>query len=838
MAQIPEYPLLRFNAPRSEGRQTRGPSFVPTRSFTPGQQRHGRAGRQFQRLGDLLDQNRDPLELRADPAGMAPERLLVFELTGDVANFGRAASRVPGLEFLGSEELEADEDDKNPVLYLLIPDAAALRQMLSLWRDWVANRSLPSGFAPWRNLFAQIRDIRPWGPKDRVTPEDLEALGRERANADGLVRIEVELVFRGEGEPVEAAAKQALQTVNGKVISGVRIGGAGYHAMLVDVPQEELIRIKERGNEGLVAEESIFHIRPQSASQITVFESEEGGEIRPVPQSNGDPIAAVFDAVPLASHPQLDGRLLVDDMFDLEARAVGARLHGTAMASAVIHGDLNAPPEEPLGRRVYFVNVMYASGFPGADEQFPDRLPADLFHEAIVRLKEGPNATAPSIIVVNASLGDRNKPFAGQMSGWARVLDYLSFHYGILFVVSAGNHFSSLETPSVSTVEFEGKTVAEQARLALRASGNSVAMRRLLAPAESINALTVGGLHGDLHPPPATLPVSVFDVWAGTGLCNVSSALGPGYAGATKPDLIAYGGRHHVRLGPSGAGHRLTPIGASASALGGIRVATPPNPPSTGMSGRTVGTSVAAALTTGIAIRAHEALEATYEDFVQISPPLRALLLKALMVHCARWTDARDIILEIIGPSDPKQHVRQKDNVRRYLGYGAIDRDVILNCAADRATLWSVGRLNRDQGHVYSLPLPASIAGKAQPHEISTTVAWFAPPRIGAAKYRGARLKLLEPAAIGELGISSSKHQPDTNQTHRGTVIHRRWEGSKAAAVAQNGVLAFSIQREPDEHDEPVPYAVVTTLKMAGSNEIYNQVRARVAVQPRVRVPL
>ena len=60
----------------------------------------------------MLDVNRDPLELRGDPNGMAPERLLVFELTGDASNFARAATRVPGLEFLGAEDLDPDDDDE------------------------------------------------------------------------------------------------------------------------------------------------------------------------------------------------------------------------------------------------------------------------------------------------------------------------------------------------------------------------------------------------------------------------------------------------------------------------------------------------------------------------------------------------------------------------------------------------------------------------------------------------------------------------------------------------------------------------------------------------------
>ena len=382
---------------------------------------------------------------------------------------------------------------------------------------------------------------------------------------------------------------------------------------------------------------------------------------------------------------------------------------------------------------------------------------------------------------------------------------------------------------------FEALAAPEKARTALRASGQTIASRRILAPAESINALTVGGLHGDLHPVQAP-PASTFDVWADTGLCNVSSALGPGYRGATKPDIVAAGGRHHVRLAPAGNGHRLRPMQAGAHALGGIRVAVPPNPPSAVNTGRTIGTSVAAALTTGIAVRAHEILEATYDDFLQLPGAQRALLLKGLLVHCARWTEARDLIIEILGPPQANQHVRQKDNVRRYIGYGAIDGGIILNCAADRATLWAVGNLAREQGHNFSLPLPAAMSGKAQLHELAATLSWFAPPRIGAVNYRGARLKLLEPDGLSTIGVTANKEQPDTNQSHRGTIIHRRWSGERAAALVQNQTVPVIVQREPDEVDETIPYALITTITMPGVNEIYAQVRARVSIKPKIPV--
>lgn len=836
MAQIPENPLLRLDKPTPDIRQTGQPRFIPSRTFAPGRQRRSDVGRKFARLGRVLDADRDPLELRNDPNGMAPERLLVFELTGDIAGFVRAASGVPGLEFVGAEDVESDEDDKSPVIYLFIPDAAALRQMLSLWRDWLNNRDLPRGFAPWKAVFAHLRDLRPWGPQDRLTAEDLSVLAQEHADSDGNVRLELELVFRSEGEIVEAAVREALQNVGGAVVSRTRIEGAGYHALLVQVPEAELIRVRERGNEGLIAEESILHIRPQSVSQLNIFEVQEDVNIaaKALPASN-DSIVAIFDAVPLAGHSQLANRLNVDDIFNLEPLAAGLRVHGTAMASAVVHGDLNGPSQAALDRRVYFVNVMYAPGTPGDSERFPDRLPADMFHEAVVRLKEGEHATAPHVIIVNASLGDRNKPFAGQMSGWARVLDYLSYRYGILFVVSAGNQFNDFQTTGMGVTEFEALSPEEKARTALAASGQTLANRRILSPAESINALTVGALHADLHPPGA-LPASIFDVWANTGLCNVSSALGPGYGGATKPDVLASGGRHHVRLVAAGGGHSLKPLAINASQFGGIRVAAPPAPPSAMQTARSVGTSVAAALVTGIATRAHEILEAAYEDFIQIPGPQRALLLKALIVHCAQWTQARDFIIDVLGPSDPKQHVRQKDNVRRYLGFGAISGEMALHCAADTATMWAVGTLQRDRGHKFALPLPLSMSGKAQPHEIASTVSWFAPPKYGTIKYRGARLKLLEPDEISALGVAAMRDQPDTNQSHRGTVIHRRWAGQKAAALVEDQNLQVVVQREPDEFDDPIPYAFVATLAMPGVNEIYTQVRTKLAIKPKVQV--
>jgi len=66
------------------------------------------------------------LTLQADPSALAPERLLVFEVRGAIGNFANAIRRVPGLELIDEEELAADEKDKSPEAYLVVPDRAII----------------------------------------------------------------------------------------------------------------------------------------------------------------------------------------------------------------------------------------------------------------------------------------------------------------------------------------------------------------------------------------------------------------------------------------------------------------------------------------------------------------------------------------------------------------------------------------------------------------------------------------------------------------------------------------------------------------------------------------
>ncbi len=752
--------------------------------------------------------------------------------------FNDAVKKVRGLEFLGAEDLDESDLDKNPVVYLMVPTEAALRNIVSLWRDWQRRGTVPPGYSAWKAMLSQLSNIRPWGPEDRVTNADRDVLVEEYVRNAELTRIEVELVFRRDGVAMEAEARAHILAVGGAIVSRSRIAGAGYHALLADLPGPALADVIARTPTGLAGVEAVLQIRPQSIFQLVPSEEVDGPPAGGVPALGGDPIAAIFDAVPLSQHPRLAGTLSVDDPFDLEGLAVGLRKHGTAMASAVVHGDINAPWDRPLERRVHFVNMLYAPADAAQRERFPDLLPADMFERAIIAMRAGEAPAAQHVLIVNASLGDSNKPFAGRISGWARVVDHLAATYGILFVISAGNHPAPLETENMTAGAFETLDGAERARVALRASAKQLTTRRLLAPAEAMNAITVGALHADQFAYPHALPAYYFDVWAGTGLCTVSSALGPGHNGATKPEILAPGGRHHVRLSPKGKHHRLQPLTTNAATFGGIAVAAPPSATSLGPNiiARSIGTSVAAALVTGVAARAHEALEAAYPDFGSIPSAQRACLLKALLVHGARWSEARDLLIEVLGPPEGKFQVRQKDNVRRYIGFGAYDPDLIINCTDDRATLWAVGTLDADQGKRFRIPWPTAMTAKARPHGLSATLAWFSPSRPGAVAYRAVRTKIVEPLQLGDAGIKASGFQPHPDQAHRGTLVHRHWDGDKAAAMAADGYFDLDVQREADDGDTPTNFAIVVTLAMPGEVAVYTQVRNRVAIKPQVPV--
>ncbi len=787
---------------------------------------------------------RDPaaLELRADPTALAPERLLVFEVRGSIAAFAKAVSRVPGLELIDEEELPTDQDTA-PVAYLLVPDARALRQIESLWQTWVAGRDLPDGYTAWRDVFACLRDLRPWGPEDRVQPLDATILGEEifgRAD-DEQIPLEVEIVFRSNAEAAalsEANVARAIAAFGGTIVSGAKLDDIAYHAILARLPVAAIRTIIERSAASLAGVEQVMYLRPQSVlTEIDVSDTVPLAPIAPPPAVVNDPIVALLDGVPMAGHPLLRPHVSVEDLFGLEpSTLVAQRVHGSAMVSLIAHGDRNKP-EPPLPRQIHCIPVL------GPADRFPsDRLIVDLIYQAIMRMRGPGEPSAPHVIIVNVSLGNARRPFHGQLSPWARLLDRLAYQFGILFLVSAGNVTDGIPIRAFATSrDFEDAQDDDRARAVIRALADVQADRRLFSPAETVNGLTIGARNLDWVPE-ADRPFARTNVnpYPALDTANPSSALGPGFADAVKPDILMPGAREHLRVVRSG--EEIVVVPARASRGAGLRVAAPPALAGVeGGEAYTNGTSAGAAIASRTAHRIHDALEAEYgQEFLQLSNAHRAVLLKALLVHPARWPDATaTFVRELLGPFGRGQASRQKDNIRRFIGYGSLDPDDAVACAADRATFWAVGSLANERSVDISIPIPSAIGGRAQPHSISATLAWFTPVVPGRKAYKAVRMKILDPVDIGSLGVAAHGNQPDGNQINRGTVCTRCWSGDRAAVVTTSMTLSLRVQREPDASetiDDAVPFGLAVTIAMLGEIALYDELRTRVRPQaPRER---
>lgn len=459
-----EFPLLPLPSPRMGPRLAGPPVYVPPPEH-PSRERQGeRFGPVFQRLANVLDSDQDLLTLRNDPMALAPERALVFEIAGSLDNFAAATQRISGLEYLGEDEIEFEQDDdfwisdtrqgreeqRHPDkrvrgrLYLVMPDVQALKQILSLWRHYQAGESLGRGYTLWSNLFNQLKDIRVWGPEDRLAEEEIQFFqGIVDSSPDELIRAEIELwSYRNRGRSRRALdhLNTVIHDAGGSVIATASIPDIAYNAALVEIPVREMERLIRREEVALALCDDIMFVRPQAfASLLPTSEESETGEgtdgLSSLPPGSV-PIAALLDGVPVQRHRLLDGRLMIDDPDALDQNSVVARrIHGTGMASLIIHGDRNVG-ELPITRPLYLRPVLYAPPEEQEERFQPDRLLIDTIYRAVLRLKEGESNEPPvasEVFLINLSLGDARRPFAGLVSPWARLLDYLAHKYNIFF---------------------------------------------------------------------------------------------------------------------------------------------------------------------------------------------------------------------------------------------------------------------------------------------------------------------------------------------------------------------------------------------------------------------
>ena len=847
---MPERPLLIFPTPQQADRTKLKPLFG--RVHKPDVTIQGqRLSPMFNQLQAAFDARR--VEIQQNTAGIDPEQVLVIEIIGSVDNFANAIKRIEGLEWMDeieSDEIAPDQDfydeanrekELNGRLYLVMTNQRALDEMLSLWRRYQADPAMQFeyGLTKFRDVFLHLKSIRRWDVQDRLLETGVINIWQEdlKYEDDRVIPFEAELWFRGGNELRADSASHVtnlVQQAGGRILSQSVIEGIAYHGLLAELPANAIRSIVENPTTELVKCDNVMFFRP--VGQIVVGDKTPEGEVEiaPVedmPLPNGEPMIALFDGVPLANHHLLAGRLTVDDPENWGAEyAAFERVHGTSMASLIVHGDLNQP-HTPLSRPVYVRPIMKPLNW--LDTPRPEGIPenclaVDIVHRAVKRLFEGDQGEGPAarqVKVINLSIGDRARQFTQSMSPMAKLLDWLSVKYGVLFIVSAGNHPRSIPL-GVSREEFDSFQTDEFEAATIKALYKDARHRKLLSPAETINGISVGSVH--LDDAQVTYQGDRIDPF-GRPLPSPVSAFGSGYRRAIKPDVIFYGGRQWYRL-PLQPTNPVTIEPAVFRTPPGNKVASPGS-----LAGElnaisySCGTSNATALISRAAGICYDSLQQIFnEQAAEVEPSnYEVPLLKAMLVHGCSWGDIGSRISEVL--RTPKNGHQLSGLISRWIGYGIPVVDRVLDCTEQRATLLGFGQLSDGEAHVFSLPLPPSLGARPEWRRLTVTLAWLSPISASTQKYRTASLWF----EMSNNGLAPTRSDADWRAVKRGTVQHEVFESLRAEPIIDGDVIIIKVncRKDAGKIRNPVAYGLAVSLEVAEGVDIavYNEIRTRIA---------
>ncbi len=809
----------------------------------------------FEQLEAAFEARR--LDLVDDPSGNIPEQVLVLETIGTVEEFITVVRNVKGMEWLSEldeNEIKADDDfydttDKgknlNGRLYLVMTNQQAINKLLSLWKKFKANEwvKFERGLAGLKKIFKQLKDIRTWGVKDRLDETGIIDDWNERiSNAQQEIPFEVELWYSQNKEVSlqrQDMIRKILEGKGGRIVKISLITEISYHAILAMLPEKvinDILNNLDNPDVKLIRYDQIMFFRPTGQS-VVITPSDEitasfGQEQKILPSK--EPIVALLDGLPLENHNLLMGRLIVDDPDNWsEQYPSKERNHATAMASLIIHDELDAN-SVPLNRPLYVRPIMKPNprNFTGTRSEYipDDELPVDLVHRSIIRIFEGERGIL-SIIIINLSICDPSRLFDRMMSPWAKLIDWLSWKYKLLFVISAGNHTDDIEL-EVPRAQFSSFEQDKQRRLTIKALAKSAIDRRIMSPAESINSLTIASSHADLCKD-YTLG-NRFDPFNGQNLPSPFNSIGLGFMRSIKPDVLNRGGRQFYMEKPGNAHNHATLQINQTNLPPGQKVASP----SKGITGirYSRGTSNSAAVTTRLAAQLYDIIEGLEQSKEIVNRNNIASLLKALIVHSSLHEDSYGDLEDVLREFTKERGIREY--IHRFVGYGAINQDRILHCTEQRATLIGCGFIVKDESVVYSLPLPIGLSGKKDFRRLVITLAWVSPITLTHRKYRKAFIEFK--ALNYEDKINVKREDYDHNAVKRGTVQHEVYEGKKATAFTQNDKIEIQIECKENAGtiEEKVPYAIVTTFEVAeGVNipvydQIQQQLKTIVKIQP------
>lgn len=159
-----------------------------------------------------------------------------------------------------------------------------------------------------------------------------------------------------------------------------------------------------------------------------------------------------------------------------------------------------------------------------------------------------------------------------------------------------------------------------------------------------------------------------------------------------------------------------------------------------------------------------------------------------------------------------------------------------MSCAANRATLVGYGEVDASGAVRYRVPLPISLERVTEPRSIILTLAWFSPVTVRHRSYRRAKLEIKPDRFSDSIGVSRARLQPSDKSVPRGSLFHVRYEGDSAVPFIDDGHLQFQVfcRQQGGALDRSIRYGLAVSIEAGEGIPVYQEVRQRLGIQPRV----
>lgn len=633
--------------------------------------------------------------------GVDPKLILVLQLSGNVDPGAlSAAELVP----LGGEQ------GKMVVAFADDPQLHSFLQRVDAYRA----AGDDADTAQYEGLIDAIDSLRSYGPQDRLTDR---VISRSKELSDGEP-LDLHFDLWHPGDPELAIGwldelESAVHATGGRMLDRYSNHVSGLLLGRAHVPVEALDEIAQLDQLAVI---DGLPVQPPNNALARQVSLEDLPRVDPpLPDA---PLVGLIDSGVQSAHPLLAGAVY-------EAMTLSPELpdgqdehgHGTRVAGLLLHGDLREALLRGMLPRPMF--RILAVRVLGPDNCFPHGAVWEAEVERAIRYCAQQGAR-----VINLSLGDPDTPYTGPRSTpVAALIDQLTRELDVVIVVPTGN------VAPISYAELDETLPSAYVEQMLGNHHTS-----MLDPAPAITALTVGGLAADSLAGVGRVTGTATRLAIGRGGWPAPfSRIGPGIAGAVKPELAAPAGS----LAWEAANRTLVRDGA----LDILSSGSAPD--------RLLESDIGTSYATPLVARAAGGVVARY-------PNLSSNLIRALVLLGSRDVADEQAFSHLQGAQRLKAKLRSS-------GYGVPDLGRAVDSNPHRVVLISEGEVELNTTMVYEVPIPTSFHTSGGQRGIDVAVSFDPPTRARRLNYAGSQMHfwLVRRMSVEEIEEVFVRQDPD-----------------------------------------------------------------------------